>query len=226
MGRLIRAIINFFRGLFGLAASKLEDDVRDGKFAIEDSKEQIADFRMKIAKLIAENKKMDRKLEASKQNVAKWQSIADGAGAKSDWEGAKKALGFRSSATKEVNTLNGEITRTENIIANLKKQLETAQNTIGTAESNITRLAARKDAAEIRSGLAKAASGLSSGDSPLASLNKLEEKVDASEAEAEALEEMAEAEAGDSDLEAMYGGGGSDVDADLEALKAKFNKPK
>ena len=224
MKRLITAIINFFRGLFGIVSEKLEDDVRDGKFAIEDSKAQIADFRMKIAKLIAENKKMQRTLDLAKSKITKWQSIADTAGSKEDWTAAETALTNKANAVKEVNTLENEIKKTEAIIANLKKQLDIAQNKIGTAESNITRLAARKDAAEIRTGLAKAASGLQ-GDGPLASLDKLEQKVDASEAEAEALEEMAFSEGSETaELEAKYGAGSSDVSNELEALKAKFTK--
>jgi len=223
MGRLIKAIINFFRGLFGAAASKLEDDVRDGKFAIEDSKKQIAYFTTKIAHLIAESKKMERKLAASKTNVDKWQSIADSAGSKQDWAGAEKALKIKSDASREVTTLTSEIDRTNKIIDNLKKQLETAKSRVESAESDIIQLAARQDAAQIRKDLANAASGLTSGDSPLASLDKLRNKVDAQEAEAEALEEMATG-GDDADLEAKYGGGESDVSSDLEALKARFGK--
>lgn len=223
MGRLIKAIINFFRGLFGAAASKLEDDVRDGRFAIEDSKKQIAEFTTKIAHLIAESKKMEKKLAASKANVEKWQSIADSAGKKQDWEGAEKALKIKSNATKEVSTLTNEINRTDKIIENLKNQLEAAKARIGNAESDITQLAARKDAADIRTGLAKAAAGLNSEDSPFANLDKLKDKVNAQEAEAEAMEEMTSG-GDDADLEAKYGGGGNDVSGDLEALKAKFGK--
>lgn len=224
MARLIKAIINFFRGLFGIVAEKLEDDVRDGKIAIEDSKEQISDFRIKIARLIAENKKMSRSLEAAKQNVTKWQSIADTAGSKQDWVGAEKALGLKNHATKEVTTLNSEIVKTNNIITNLKKQLETAKSRIGNAESNITRLEARNEAAEIRAGLAKASAGLDFGGA-LASIDKLGDRVDAKEAEAEALEEMSVDNSGDSDLESRYGSGSSDVSDELAAMKAKFNKP-
>lgn len=225
MGRLIKAIINFFRGLFGLAASKLEDDVRDGKFAIEDSKEQIADFRKKIASLIASNKKIERKRDESKLAVDKWASIEEAAGAKQDWINAKKAIASKKNAEGVVNTLTAEINKTERIITNLKKQLEAAQNKINGAESDITQLAARKDAAEIRKGLAEAASGLSSGSNPLASLDKLKDRVYADEVEAEALEEMAGSNTDEADLEALYGSGnGSAVDDELEALKAKFNK--
>jgi len=225
MVRLIKAIINFFRGLFGVAASKLEDDVRDGKFAIEDSRERIADFRKKIAHLIASNKNIERKRNESKLAVDKWSSIANAAGAKQDWVNAEKALTSKKSAESVVNSLTTEINKTERIITNLKKQLETAQNKINGAESDITQLAARKDAADIRKGLAEAASGLSSGDNPLASLDKLKDKVNASEAEAEALEEISAGNTDESDLEALYGGGsGSAVNDELAALKEKFNK--
>lgn len=222
MTRLIKAIINFFRGLFGTVAEKLEDDVRDGKFAIEDSKEQINSFRIKIAQLLAENIKMGKTLAAAKQNVDKWQSIADTAASKEDWDGAEKALGFKKNAEGEVTTLTAEIGKTEKIISNLKKQLEIAQNKIGTAESNITRLSARKDAAEIRKGLAQASAGLY-GAGPLSSLDKLEDKVNAQEAEADALEEMSNL-SGDSDLESKYGSSSTDVSDELAALREKFKK--
>lgn len=223
--RLITAIINFFRGLFGMVADKLEDPVRDGKFAIEDSKEQIAKFRTQIASLIAENKRMERKLVESEGKVSKWQAISESAASKNDWESAKTALERKSTSVNEVNTLKSEITKTTNIINNLKKQLETAQAKISSSESDLTRLAARNEAADIRQGLAAASSSLSSSDSPLAKLDKLKQKVDQKEAEAEALEEMAMDDQGDIDLEAKYSSGGSNVSDELEALKAKFSKP-
>ena len=219
MIRLFRAIINFFRGLFGEAAKAIEDPVRDGKLAIEDSKDQIADFRMKIASLIAESKKMERRLSVAKEAVTKWTGIAEMAAGKGDRDGAKSALEFKARASKDVATLSSEINRTNQTITNLKSQLDAAQNKITNAESNMTTLSARRDAAAIRKGLAEASAGLNSGDSPLAALDDLENQVNTSEAEAEALEEMSNTDTG-ADLESKYSGG-SDMDSELEALMSK-----
>jgi phage shock protein A len=218
---LLKTIKNMFRGAAAAADDKLKDAERDGKFAIQDSKKQMAEFTAKIAHLMAENRKMEKRYDNAKADVNKWQSIAIKAAANNDEAGARLALQNKNVAQKVAATMKTEIEKTESIIVNLKKQLETAKTKIGSAESNLTRLAARNEAAKIRTDLAKAATDFNSGDSPLAALDDLEKDVESQESEAEAWEELQGSAGQEADLEDKYSSAGSDVDDELAKLMGK-----
>jgi phage shock protein A len=219
MTAFIKAIINFFRGLLGMATKKLEDPVRDGKFAIEDSKKQISEFRTKIAALIAEKIKMEKRRGDAKSNFEKWNKILENATEKNDESAIAKSKDIRNRYGREFKALDTDLERTMKTISDLKTRLEMAQNKVNNAQSNITILSARKDAADIKKNLASAAAGLDGG--ALSSLDNLERSVLESEAEADAIEELSADSSGDTDLESKYGGSGGDDEFDDLAAKFK-----
>lgn len=224
MASLWKAIKNFIRGKRDQAAEKLKDDERDGLFAIQDSKKQIAEFTTKIATLMAENNRIEKRKNNADLEVQKWNSIAEKAASKGDEASTRTALQNKGNAKKTSDSLSKEIDRTKKLIDNLRGQLNSAKDRISKAESNLTTLGARNQAAKIRQELAKATTDFNSGDSPLAALDNLEKAVEKSESEAEAWEEMGEDSSPDQALEDKYGSGSSDVEDELAELMKKNKK--
>jgi len=214
MMRLFRAIWNLFRKILGMAAEKIEDPEAEGKFAIEDSEDQIDDVKVKLAKLIASRKSMERKLAQKEPNINKWQGIAERAASGGDRESARQALEKKNSAMAEVRTLRTQLDKTSNVISNLKAKVNNAENKIEGARSNLTQLSARREGARLTKDLNNAAKGLGGG--ALSRLDDFEDKVDCEESEAEAFEELSTDPS--QELEDKYGTSGSDVNAELDAL--------
>ncbi len=228
MPKLFKALGGWMRAKDEEAAKALSDPVRDSRFAIEDSKKQIADFTAKIAGLIAENKRIERDAAAAQAEVDKFQSIAERAAGAGEEADVRTALERQQAGRDRVTTLQSEIERNDGLLTQLRGQLNQARAKVAAAESNLTRLNARLEGAKVREELGKASSAFNTGDSPLAALDDLERQVEQKETEAEAWEEIStdpEAEK-DRSLEEKYGdGSASDVDDEVAKLMAAAKKP-
>lgn len=229
MAKILKAVSNWFRAKDEDAAKALSDPVRDSRFAIEDSKKQIADFTAKIAQLVASNKRLERERDESAAEVDKFQRFAERAAEAGDENDVRQALEHRSQADQRVLTLTSEIERNYQLIAQLREQLNKARARVANAESNLVRLSARMEGAKVRTELAKASSAFDSGSSPLAALDNLEKQVDTLETEAEAWEELSAEPGRDAQksLEEKYGSGGrADVSNEVARLmEAAKKKP-
>lgn len=217
---LFKAISNFFRGQADKAATALEDVERDSKFAIEDSKKQIAEFQSKIARIMAQNKLSVRDRDAAQEEVEKLQGMAERAAAKKNEQHVRELVNKKATAQRNLDTLNGQITKNEAVIKQLRAQLDANRTKIANAESNRGRLVATLEGAKIREEMATAASGLDTS-SPLAALDRLERKVNEAEANAEVAEELAGAEDTSTELEGLYSDSASDVDDEVARLMGK-----
>jgi len=226
MASLLKSVGNWIRGKKDEAANKLKDPVRDGKFAIEDTEKQIAGFMQRVAALVAQNKRSQRQVIEAKEEVTKWQNIAQqaiGAGNEAD---ARSSLEKKAQAATRLTTLTSEVERNDKLITTLRQQLNNARARVAQAKSDYSRLSARMEGAKIRQDLANASSTFGTGDSPLAQLDDLSRSVEEKETEAEAMEEMAGMGTDTSqDLEAKYGQGcGTDVEAELQQMMAQAKK--
>jgi phage shock protein A len=227
MAKVFKALGNWLRAKDEDAAKAIGDPVRDGKFAIEDSKKQIADFTQKIAKLVASNKRMERERTDAEAEARKFQTFAERAAADGAADDVRTALEQRAQAEQRLTTLDSEIENTSQLIAQLRGQLNSSRARVASAESNLVRMSARMEGAKVRQELAKASSSFSTGDSPLAALDNLEREVETLETEAEAWEELSTDPAADAQksLEDKYGAAGSsDVDDEVAKLMAAAQK--
>ncbi len=222
MASLLKSVGNWFRGKQDEMAKKLSDPVRDGKFAIEDSKKKIAGFTEKIAKLMAETNKLRKSHAEAEKNLEKWQTIAERAAEGGNTDDARTALEKKNLAKQETETLQAEINKNEQITNQLRQQLNRARARVAEAESNSARLVARMEGSKVRKELAKATSEFNSDDNPLAALDDLQKAVDSEEAEAEAWEDITGS--GEMSLEEKYTTSSSDVDDELAALMNKNKK--
>jgi len=222
MASLFKAIGNVFRQKRDDAAKALADPVRDGKFAIEDSKKQIREYTTQVAKLKAETIKQKTNHKDALAEKSKYTNIAKKAGEAGNEEDVKMAVEQIQKWTNRSSELKTQITKNEQVEKNLRAQLDSARTKVARAEQNHLTLAARKKGAEIRMSLAKASSQFAEGQGGLSALDDLEESVRNEEAEAEAFEEMA-APGGETELADKYGGSGG---ADADDMVAKFMKSK
>ncbi len=221
MASLFKSFSNLIRGKSQELAKTMADPVRDGKLAIQDSEKMIAEFTSKIAKLIAQSKRLQRELTEAKAEVKKYQGFAEKAASSENIDDARRSLEMKSEAQKRVDTLKSEIARSDQLIANLRSQLSKARAKVASAKRNVVNLEARHEGAKIRTELAKASSEFNAGNNPMAALDDLEKSVNEKESEAEAWEDMNMDVKSDASLEEKYGGSNSDVDGELAALMAK-----
>lgn len=218
MASLFGAIKNCFREKRDQAAKKLSDPVRDGKFAIEDSKTQIRDWTTQVAKLRAATLKQEQEYKDALAEKKKYTRIAEKAGAAGNEEDVRSAVEAITKWDTRAKELKKQIDLNATTQANLQKQLDAARTKVSRAEQNHQTLAARKKGAEIRKSLAMASQKFADGQGGLSALDDLEDAVREDEAEAQAFEEMS-APAVETDLADKYGSSG---DAATDDMVAKF----
>lgn len=225
MASLLRSFTNLIRGKSQDLAKKMADPVRDSKLAIQDSEKLIGDFTARIAKLVAQNKRMQRERNEAEQEVSKFQGFAEKAVATNSVDDARRSLELKAEAQKTLDNLNVEITRNDQLIGNLREQLTKARTKVVSAKRNVVNLEARHEGAKIRQELSKASTEFNSGGSPLAALDDLEKAVNEKETEAEAWEEMIVDDSSSKSLEDKYGSTSAvDIDEELAKLMKASKK--
>ena len=225
MANLWKSIKNSLRQKKDEAAKKMEDPIRDGKYAIEDSKKKLADINSNIAKYSASIKKNQRQLDEELESIKKWGNMAKKAAGAKNEENVRKCITEKTQALSRADNLKKLIKTDENYLAQMKSQWQKNNNKVSEAESNHSQLAVRKQMAEARKEFAKGATGLDS-DNCFAELEKLKDSVEADECEAEALEEMAPTDTL-ANMEAEYGASGDGaVDDEVTKMMAAANNVK
>jgi phage shock protein A len=216
--KIISALKNWFRKQDETAANALKDPVAEGRFAIEDAKEQVREFRGAIASALAQVKNLEKQKEVALSEAAKYGRIADVADKAGNEADAIKSLEVKVQSEKRANSLSQEIKTSTDMIAKLRDQLTRAEAKIVNADNNQKILAARMEGAKAREGLAKASSGFSDSGNPLSALDNLESAVNEQESKAEAYEELSGA--GQPSLEEKYSGNSTAVQDELAKLRA------
>tara|TARA_Y100000034_G_scaffold92727_1_gene112101 strand:- start:786 stop:1451 length:666 start_codon:yes stop_codon:yes gene_type:complete len=220
MASLTKSIANWVRGKRDDAAASMKDDVRDGKFSIEDSEKQITQYRAALAKYMQQNILSEGQAKSAKAESDKYQRLAKQAAEAGNEEDARSALTTKVQADARYKALMTQIKANKDIIANQRKTIANGEAKIAQAKSNHAMLSARKEGAKARKALAAAQTPFDSDNNPLAALDDLQKSVDADEAEAQAMEELAGV--GELSLEEKYGtAGDTSVDAELEKLMGK-----
>ena len=116
MAGFLKALTNMVRGKSQELAKKMSDPVRDSKLAIQDSEKMIADFTSRIAKLIAQNRRLKRDYTDVEAEVAKYQGFAEKAVSSNSVDDARRSLELKAESQKRFDSLTGEITRNDHQI--------------------------------------------------------------------------------------------------------------
>lgn len=222
MASLFGAFKNMFREKRDQAAKALADPIRDGRFAIEDSKKQILKFTTDVAHLRAATIKLEAEHKDALDEKKKYTRIAEQAGSAGNKDDVTTAVGKIQEWSSRASELKKQVDANKTTQTNLMSQLERARTKVNRAEQNHTTLAARKKGAEIRKSLAMASAQFADGEGGLAALDDLDEAVRNEEAEAQAFEEMSAP--ADEGLEDKYGGGSAGEDDMVAKFMAGANK--
>ena len=218
-----KSLKNMARANKDKAAEAMADPIRDGKYAIEDSKKKLGEIQSNIAKYSASIKKNQRQLDTELADVKKWGKLSEQAAKAGNEDHLRKCITEKTQAQGRADNLKKMIKTDSNYLDQMKSQWQKNNAKVGAAESNHAQLAVRKQMAEARKEFAKGAQGLNS-DNCFAELDKLSDSVEADECEAEALEEMAPSD-DLADMEAAYGASGDGaVDDEVARMMAAAKK--
>jgi phage shock protein A len=224
MSKFLKSIGSWIRGKDNELSKKMSDPVREGKFAIEDSKKQIKEFTLKISQLIAANKRVQKEITSATADGVKYQGFAEKAAGSGNEADCREAVRLKTEALQQVEFLTGENQKNQQIIDTLRANLNSARAKVSSAERNMISLSARKEGAKVRKELSMASSKFNINDGPLSKLNDLEKAVIEEETEAEAWDELsAETDTGSS-LEEKYGSNASPAVDDEVAKLMGLNK--
>lgn len=221
MSSLIQSFRNWWRGKKDEAADSLADPVRDAKFAIEDSEKLVGGFEGNIADLMAHNKRVSLDSKSAQEEAKKWEGIAKAAASEGNQADCATAVKKKFEATQRGEKLKHEYDVTEQTIAGLRQQLDSAKGKIEHAKSNKEVLTARLEGAKISEQLQKASTAMDAG-GPLAALDALERKTVECETHAQAIEELHGNN--EESLANKYATVNQDVDDEVAKLMAKAKK--
>jgi phage shock protein A len=211
--RVIRANIN---SLVGTA----EDPEKILEQAVMDMQEDLVEIRQAVAGAIAAQKRTERQCSQAESTATEWYQRAQLALQKGEENLAREALTRKKSYQETATAMKGQLQQQNLVVTQLK------ENKISEAKSKKDMYIARARSAKASERLQEMMGNLNTG-SALSAFEKMEEKVMQLEARSEAIAEL-----GTSDLEKQFLSleSGSDVDAELAAMKAQMlpgkNPPK
>ena len=210
VSRVVRSNLNAMVG-------SAEDPEKILDQAIIDMQEDLVQMRQAVAKAIASQKRVQQQATQANNEANKWHQRAQLALQKGDEGLAREALGRKKVQTDAASGLQAQLDQQTAQVDMLRKNLIGLEGKISEAKTKKDMLKARASAAKANEQLQSSMGSLNTSGS-MAAFERMEEKVLMMEAKSQAAAELAGAslEAQFQDLES------SDVDLELEAMKAQL----
>jgi phage shock protein A len=211
VSRLLRANLNDM-------VSKAEDPEKILDQALIDMQEDLINMKTAVAGAIATQKRSQLQYEKNLTESGTWQSRAQLALQKGDENLAREALVRKKSFADAAASLKAQLDAQSVQVDSLRKNLVAMESKISEAKTKKDMLKARAAAAKANEQLQSVINSSNTG-SAMAAFEQMEDKVLQLESRS-----MAAAELGSAGLEAQFAAleGGSNVDAELEAMKAQM----
>jgi len=211
VSRVVRSNLN-------AAVSSAEDPEKILDQAIMDMQEDLIQMRQAVAKAIASQKRVQQQAEKAQSSATTWQQRAQLALQKGEEDLAREALVRKKTYAETYTGLKGQLDQQAASVDTLKRQLIALEGKISEAKTKKDMLKARASAAKANEQLQKSVGTLGTS-SAMSAFERMEEKVLQMEASGQAAAELAGA-----DLESQFASleAGSDVDYELEAMKAQM----
>jgi phage shock protein A len=211
ISRLMRANLNDM-------VSKAEDPEKILEQAIIDMQEDLVQLRQAVASAIASQKRSQQQYNQNQSQANQWQSRAQLALQKGDENLAREALQRKKSYLETANTIKATLNQQTGQVDTLKRNLISLESKISEAKTKKNMLKARAQAAKANEQLQGMIGGINPSGAT-AAFERMEEKVLQMEARSKAAGELVGA-----DLESQFAAleAGSDVDDELEAMKAQL----
>lgn len=198
--------------------SQAEDPEKILEQTVIDMQEDLIQLRQAVATAIASQKRTQQQYNQSQTEANNWQQRAQLAVQKGDDTLAKEALSRKKAQTDIANTLKAQLDQQSTQVDTLKRSLIALEGKISEAKTKKDMLKARASAAKAQEQLQSTINSIGTS-SAMAAFERMEEKVLQLEARSQAAAELAGA-----DLESQFAQleSGSDVDSELEAMKAQL----
>lgn len=202
--------------------SRSEDPEKMLNQIVEDMNAQLGEARKQVASSIADEKRLEKRVQEEMTHVNEWERRAMLAVRSGDENLAKEALARKKEHELTAAQYHEQWQKQRHSVEQLKLALRALNAKIEEAKRKKNLLIARKKRAEAQRSIQETMSGLRNA-SAFEAFDRMAGKVEQMEAEAEAMGELSEEATGDvlahrfSQLEAEHG-----VDEDLVALKRKM----
>ncbi|NEP46860.1 MAG: PspA/IM30 family protein [Okeania sp. SIO2H7] len=209
--RVIRANINSL-------ISGAEDPEKILEQTVMDMQNDLVQMRQGVAQAIATQKRTEREYERTQAAADEWYRRAQLALQKGQEGLAREALTRRKSYQETATAMKTQVDSQNEVVERLKQNMRQLENKISEARAKKNMYVARARSAQASEKLQEVLGNMKTG-SALGAFERMEEKVMQLEAKSEAIAEL-----GVDDLEKKFASleGGSDIDAELEAMKAQM----
>lgn len=199
---------------------RCENPEKMAKQYLREAMEDLAEVKGETAAVMADEKRCQRNLAEATAKVEKYINLAKKAVAAGNDDDARVFLAEKKRAEGEQASAQTAYAAAKSNADKMRQLYNKLNNDVSTLQSrlkNVQAMAAVADAQETVSRMTSKDFG-----SGAAKFDRMEEKVRARLDESTAQMELSEAPANEADALAAKYGGGSDVDADLAALKAEM----
>jgi phage shock protein A len=198
---------------------KAENPEKMIRMMIQEMEETLVEVRSSTAKVIAEKKTVNRRIEQLRRQAADWEEKAELALNKDREDLARAALVEKSSVLVTIKTLEDELAKLDQTVEKLSTEIEQLQAKLTDARSRQKTLLMRSTAAQSRVDVNQKLHSYSI-DSAMNKFEYYERKIDQMEGQVDSLnikqrglqdefEELAQQEK---------------IDLELQSIKAKLNK--
>jgi phage shock protein A len=211
VSRVVRSNLNSM-------VSSAEDPEKILDQAIIDMQEDLVQMRQAVASAIASQKRIQQQYNQAQTEANNWYQRAQLALQKGEEGLAREALSRRSVQTETATALKTQLDQQSTQIDQLKRNLIGLESKIAEAKTKKDMLKARASAAKANEQL-QSTMGRMGTSSAMGAFERMEDKILQMEARSQAAAELAGA-----DLESQFAQleAGTDVDAELEAMKAQL----
>ncbi|MCL1475969.1 PspA/IM30 family protein [Argonema antarcticum] len=215
---LIDRILRVIRANISNLIGEAEDPEKILEQTVQDMQEDLIQLRQAVAGAIATKKRTERDVSNAQSNAASWYSRAQLALQKGDDNLAREALNRRKSYQETASAMQAQLETQNTVINKLKQDLKTLESKIAEAKTKKDLYIARARSAQASQKLNEMMGQFNPSGS-VSAFERMEEKVLQLEAQSEALAQL-----GADDLEKKFAAleGGSEIDRELEAMKAKM----
>lgn len=211
VSRVVRSNLN-------AAVSAAEDPEKILDQALIDMQEDLVQMRQAVAGAIASQKRMQQQYNQAQSEANNWQQRAQLALQKGDENLAREALNRKKVQTETATALKTQLDQQSAMVDTLRRNLIALEGKISEAKTKKDMLKARSSAAKANEQLQNTIGNLGTS-TAMGAFDRMEEKVLQMEARSQAAAELA-----GTGLEEQFRQleAGSDVDAELEAMKAQM----
>jgi len=212
-------ITDIFKANVNDLLDKAEDPEKMIKQMVLEMEEAVNKATIAVGQAIANEKTLERQYNKNTADMNEWQNRAVQALNAGREDLARQALERKNTIQKNVSDLERMLGEARTSSTQLRGQLDQLKSKLDEARMRQNTLIARSQAAKAKKQIAQSVAGV--GSDAFAKFDKLEQKVEKTEAEAEAFAQLAGENTSLDDQFRQLGTGGA-VDDELAALKQQL----